>query len=203
VIKRKYEFLLQWSLYNPDRRGKDRGRGETYILIFAENYCRNRLSAAKTLTHKVKKAMPSYVIVEKCDGCKGLDKTACRHICPNDLMVLDKSGMKAYNSEPEMCWECYNCVKMCPTQAIEVRGYADFVPMGAVVTPMRGTDSILWTVKFRNGQVKRFKFPTRTTAEGSAVPDGGFSTGSDDLASATLFTEPASLGLAEVVTVKR
>jgi adenylylsulfate reductase subunit B len=34
--------------------------------------------------------MPSFVIVEKCDGCKALDKTACQHICPNDLMALDK-----------------------------------------------------------------------------------------------------------------
>ncbi len=34
--------------------------------------------------------MPSFVNVEKCDGCKALDKTACQYICPNDLMVLDK-----------------------------------------------------------------------------------------------------------------
>ena len=39
--------------------------------------------------------MPSYVITEKCDGCKGQDKTACMYICPNDLMVLDKERMKA------------------------------------------------------------------------------------------------------------
>ena len=60
--------------------------------------------------------MPSFVNVEKCDGCKALDKTACQHICPNDLMVLDKEKLKAYNCEPEMCWECYNSVKICPTQ---------------------------------------------------------------------------------------
>ena len=66
--------------------------------------------------------MPSFVIDEKCDGCKGGDKTACMYICPNDLMVLDVDRMKAYNSEPDMCWECYNCVKICPTQAVEVRG---------------------------------------------------------------------------------
>ena len=81
--------------------------------------------------------MPSYVIPEKCDGCKALDKTACQHICPNDLMVLNKETEKAYNREPEMCWECYNCVKICPTQAVDVRGYADFVPMGASVVPLR------------------------------------------------------------------
>ena len=56
--------------------------------------------------------MPSFVIDEKCDGCKGGDKTACMYICPNDLMVLDADRMKAYNSEPDMCWECYK-FRMC------------------------------------------------------------------------------------------
>ena len=36
--------------------------------------------------------MPSFVIMEKCDGCKGQDKTACLYICPNDLMALDKDA---------------------------------------------------------------------------------------------------------------
>ena len=144
--------------------------------------------------------MPSFVKVDKCDGCKALDKTACQHICPNDLMALNKEISKAYNMEPEMCWECYSCVKICPQDAIEVRGYADFVPMGASVIPMRSSDSIMWTVKFRSGQIKRFKFPIRTTPEGAAVPDGGFETGTDDLKSATLFTEPASSGLAAIWT---
>jgi adenylylsulfate reductase subunit B len=141
--------------------------------------------------------MPSFVNPEKCDGCKALDKTACQYICPNDLMTLDRDRMKAFNREPEMCWECYSCVKMCPQQAIDVRGYADFVPMGASVVPMRSTDSIMWTVKFRNGQVKRFKFRNRTTPEGKADPSGGFASDAS-LESNTLFTEPASLGLAKV-----
>ena len=111
--------------------------------------------------------MPSFVNVEKCDGCKALDKTACQYICPNDLMVLDKESMKAYNCEPEMCWECYNCVKICPQQAMEVRAYADFAPLGAAVIPLRGSDSIMWTVKFRNGTLKRYKFPIRLVEEGS------------------------------------
>jgi len=64
-------------------------------------------------------------------------------------------------------------VKICPQNAIEVRFYADIVPMGASVQPMRGSDSILWTIKFRNGTMKRFKFPIRTTPEGSADPYGG------------------------------
>jgi adenylylsulfate reductase subunit B len=146
--------------------------------------------------------MPSFVNPQKCDGCKALDKTACQYICPNDLMVLVTETSKAYNREPEMCWECYNCVKICPTQAIEIRGYADFVPMKANVVPLRSSDSIMWTVKFRNGMLKRFKFPIRTTEEGKADPSGGYETANDDLNDQTLAQEPEALRLSEVYTIK-
>ena len=142
--------------------------------------------------------MPSFVISQKCDGCKALDRTACQYICPNDLMLLNKETGKAYNRAPEMCWECYNCVKICPTQAIEVRGYADFMPLGGVVQPMRSSDAIMWSVKFRNGEVKRFRFKTRTIPEGTSSPDAGFSTGTDDLKSPLLRTEPGSTGMDEL-----
>lgn len=110
--------------------------------------------------------MPTFVDPSKCDGCKGGEKTACMYICPNDLMILDPEEMKAYNQEPDACWECYSCVKICPQGAITARPYADFAPMGGTCIPMRSADSIMWTVKFRNGNVKRFKFPIRTTPEG-------------------------------------
>ena len=138
------------------------------------------------------KVMPSFVIAEKCDGCKGQDKTACMYACPNDLMMLDKERMKATNLDPSACWECLCCVKACPQQAMDLRGYADFVPLGASVTPLRGSDSIMWTVKFRNGMTKRFKFPIRTTEEGSAVPGGDYPV-TTDINSIELFTEPASM----------
>ena len=138
--------------------------------------------------------MPSYVIMEKCDGCKGQDKTACQYICPNDLMVLNTETMKAYNRDPQMCWECYNCIKICPQQAMDCRGYADFVPLGASVIPLRGSEDIMWTIKFRNGMLKRFKFPIRTTPEGTAEPLGGFDEGPGDLNGLDLMSEPASLG---------
>jgi adenylylsulfate reductase, subunit B len=117
--------------------------------------------------------MPTFVNPEKCDGCKGGEKTACMYICPNDLMILDPEAMKAYNQEPDACWECYSCVKICPQGAIEARPYADFAPMGGTSIPMRSAEDIMWTVKFRNGSVKRFKFPIRTTPEGSINPFGG------------------------------
>jgi len=93
-----------------------------------------------------------------------------------------------------MCWECYNCVKISPQQAVDIRGYADFIPLGASVTPLRGSEDIMWTIKFRNGMLKRFKFPIRTTPEGSADPLGGFDEGPGDIKGVELMTEPASLG---------
>ena len=114
--------------------------------------------------------MPTYVNPNKCDGCKALDRPACHYICPSDIMALDPALGKAYNLEPNMCWECYACVKTCPQSAIDMRGYNDVVPLGASLTPLRGTDSIMWTVKFRDGHMKRFKYPIRTTPWGTIDP---------------------------------
>jgi len=95
------------------------------------------------------------------------------YICPHDGMVLDKARGKAWNQEPDLCWECYACVKTCPQSAIDMRGYGDVVPIGASLTPLRATDAIMWTVKFRNGNMKRFKFAIRTTPWGSIEPFQG------------------------------
>ncbi len=132
--------------------------------------------------------MPTFVHTEKCDGCKGGDVTACMYICPNDLMILDTERMKAYNQEPDQCWECQCCVKACPQQAIEVRAYQDIVPMGGACIPLRTDDSIMWTIKFRDGALKRFKFPIRTTPVGSIDAYGG-KPEAGDLNDQLLFTE--------------
>ncbi|MCB1759263.1 MAG: adenylyl-sulfate reductase subunit beta [Gammaproteobacteria bacterium] len=122
--------------------------------------------------------MPTFVHGEKCDGCEGRPEAFCAYICPHDLMRLDRDGTltghagKSFNQEPDQCWECYACVKLCPQQAIEVRPYADVVPLGACVQPLRGSNSISWRVGFRNGIEKHFEFPIRTTPEGSIDPYG-------------------------------
>ena len=114
--------------------------------------------------------MPTFVNPDKCDGCKALTRPACQYICPHDLMKLDTDIGRAFNQEPDACWECFACVKMCPQSAIDLRGYADVMPMGATATPLRGTDSIMWAIKFRDGTLKRFRFPIRTTPWGSIQP---------------------------------
>ncbi len=65
--------------------------------------------------------MPTFVYMTRCDGCGH-----CVDICPSDIMHIDKTNRRAYNIEPTHCWECFSCVKACPQNAIDVRGYADF-----------------------------------------------------------------------------
>ena len=80
--------------------------------------------------------MPTYVNPTACNACAGEHLgPLCVYICPNDLMTLDDGQNKGFNQEPELCSECYACVKLCPQDAIHVRGYSDFVPLGAEVQP--------------------------------------------------------------------
>jgi adenylylsulfate reductase, subunit B len=117
--------------------------------------------------------MPTYVNPSTCDGCRALDQPVCRYICPSDIMHLDEPSGKAYNIEPDLCWECYACVKACPQAAIGVRGYADVVPMGADFMPLRGAQSIVWTARHRDGTTARFEYAIRTTPWGSIEPYRG------------------------------
>ncbi len=148
--------------------------------------------------------MPTFVNPDKCDGCKALGRPACQYICPADLMKLDISIGRAFNQEPDACWECYACVKMCPQSAIDLRGYADVMPMGATVTPMRGTDAIMWAVKFRDGTLKRFRFPIRTTPWGSIEPHAGMADPQlADLKTPALSQEDKYLGVETLPVISR
>ena len=89
--------------------------------------------------------MPTFVYMTRCDGCGH-----CVDICPSDIMHIDPTLRRAYNIEPNMCWECYSCVKACPHHAIDVRGYADFAPLGHSVRVHRDEENgtIAWRRNF-------------------------------------------------------
>ena len=112
--------------------------------------------------------MPTFVYMTRCDGCG-----ECVDICPSDVMHIDKTLRRAYNIEPNMCWECYSCVKACPHQAIDVRGYADFAPLGHSVRVIREEEkgTIAWKITFRDGRQKSFLSPITTKPWGSAIPE--------------------------------
>ncbi|HIC61903.1 MAG TPA: adenylyl-sulfate reductase subunit beta, partial [Marine Group III euryarchaeote] len=117
--------------------------------------------------------MPTFVDPNACNTCEGEEQgPLCVYICPNDLMKL--KGDKGFNQEPNMCSECYACVKLCPTEAIHVRGYADFIPLGAEVQPRRVELGLTWTIRFRDGEEMEFTYPSRTKPVGSSIPYDGF-----------------------------
>ena len=111
--------------------------------------------------------MSTYVYMTRCDGCGH-----CVDICPSDIMHIDKLIRRAVNIEPNFCWECYSCVKACPQNAIDVRGYADFAPMGHKVRVLREEEkgTISWKIKFRNGTIKNFVSPITTQPWGKYIP---------------------------------
>jgi adenylylsulfate reductase subunit B len=86
-------------------------------------------------------------------------------------MHIDKTHRRAVNIEPNMCWECYSCVKACPQNAIDVRGYADFAPLGHSVRVLREEEkgTISWKIKFRDGREKDFISPITTQPWGENI----------------------------------
>ena len=149
--------------------------------------------------------MPTYVNPNTCNACTGEHLgPLCVYICPNDLMVLDPAQNKGLNQEPELCSECYACVKLCPQEAIHVRGYADFVPLGAEVQPHYEGQDIVWDVTFRDGRTEQFRFASRNTPEGSIDPYKDLpEPDMDQLRALRLFGEPKYLMVDEVPAPKK
>jgi len=140
--------------------------------------------------------MPTFVYMTRCDGCGH-----CVDICPSDIMHIDKTYRRALNIEPNMCWECYSCVKACPQHAIDARGYADFAPLGHSVRVRREEEkgTISWRIKFRDGRQKDFVSPITTKPWGEAIPHLAKLPAPDEeqVKSQHLVYEPESLNVEE------
>jgi len=121
-------------------------------------------------------------------------------------MHIDKTYRRAYNIEPSMCWECYSCVKACPQNAIDVRGYSDFAPLGHSVRVLREEEkaTISWKIKFRDGREKNFESPIRTTKWGTIKCVSEYEApGKDDMNSQELAHEPSGLHIDELPALTR
>lgn len=106
------------------------------------------------------------------------------------------NGRKAYNIEPNYCWECYSCVKECPQHAIDMRGYADFAPLDHKLTVLRDKtkNEVYWKIKYRNDSKMEFTFPIRTTRWGTIKPPESYEQPkSEEIRSQYLSHEPQYL----------
>ncbi len=144
--------------------------------------------------------MPTFVYMTRCDGCGH-----CVDICPSDIMHIDPTYRRAVNIEPNMCLECYSCVKACPQNAIDVRGYADFAPLGHSVRVLReeAKGTISWKIGFRDGREKNFESPIRTTEWGSIKSPADYERpGQDALKSQELAHEPDGLNIEKLPALR-
>jgi adenylylsulfate reductase subunit B len=84
-----------------------------------------------------------------------------------------------------------------------VRGYADFVPLGALVQPRRVEQGLRWTVRFRDGRELHFTYPSRSTPVGSTEPYKEFTEDPvQDLQGQALAGESQWLGIARLPTLR-
>ncbi|MGA7476024.1 MAG: 4Fe-4S dicluster domain-containing protein [Thermoplasmata archaeon] len=115
--------------------------------------------------------MPTYVNPKLCKN-----NGKCMEVCPSDIMVINKLTNFSYNLEPDMCWECFSCVKICPEHAISMRPYADISPLLSEISLVRDekTNRIQWELKYRDQKTtKTFDFVIRTTPWDSIrIPEG-------------------------------
>jgi len=176
AVGEHYPHFKHWcdQYFHLKHRGEPRGIGGIFFDDLAEGGFESCFGLARSVGEHFleayvpiverRKGMPTFVYMTRCDGCGH-----CVDICPSDIMHIDKTYRRAYNIEPNMCWECYSCVKACPQNAIDARGYADFAPLGHSVRVLReeAKGTISWRLKFRDGREKNFVSPIRTTPWGS------------------------------------
>jgi len=97
-------------------------------------------------------------------------------------------------------------VKACPQNAIDVRGYSDFAPLGHSVRVLREEEkaTISWKIKFRDGREKNFVSPIRTTPVGSIKSASEYAAPNPaDINSQELAHEPDGLNVKELPALTR
>jgi hypothetical protein len=115
--------------------------------------------------------MPTYVDPQACDACAGYGSGAAVRVhLPQRPDGAAPGYWQGFQSEPEMCSECYARSSSAP--GCDPRGYADFVPLGAMVQPKRVEQGLRWTADFGTDEL-HFTYPSRSTPVDRASRTGG------------------------------
>ena len=112
--------------------------------------------------------MPTFVYMTRCDGCVDIASTSARPIsCTSIKPIVVLTILN-----PICAGSATRALKPVRHHAIDVRGYADFTPLGSSVRVIREEEkgTIAWRIKFRNGTEKNFLSPITTKPWGKYIP---------------------------------
>ena len=76
------------------------------------------VSALMSLVAKGNKTVLPTVDTDKCLESKGVECSACAHVCPEGINLHDPASVKANLNE---CTRCHACVDVCPTGALSIK----------------------------------------------------------------------------------
>jgi len=85
-----------------------------------------------------------------CNGCTDRPESICEEICPGDLLYR-KDG-KAFLREPSDCWDCFACVKECPSKALSIELPFQISESRQRLTACMKENSILWRLVDQEGK---------------------------------------------------
>ena len=95
---------------------------------------------------------------EKCIGCSNKKEPVCIKYCPGNLLKLNEKG-KPVMRNPDDCWDCMVCIKVCPTQALETVLPYSLASYKASLLPKIEKTKIIWEAKDINGKREVFESP--------------------------------------------
>lgn len=105
--------------------------------------------------------MSVKVDYELCTGCPGKGEPPCVKNCPGDLIYINPETNRVEIRNPDECWDCMVCVKLCPRQALETRLPFQLATYKASLKVKKGQENITWKIKDLYGKEEIFTLSTK------------------------------------------
>jgi adenylylsulfate reductase, subunit B len=96
---------------------------------------------------------------EACNRCGTALEPMCVRDCPGDLMFINPDSKAAIVDNRE-CWDCAACVKVCPTQAIEMQLPMSLLATGGTLKGRALKQKTVWSIRLQDGRERGYETPS-------------------------------------------
>jgi adenylylsulfate reductase subunit B len=106
---------------------------------------------------------------QRCDGCGSRPTTVCEDICPGSLYRRGTDG-KTELRDPNACWDCCACVKVCPRAALTLQLPFQIAEAGHRLLARRDGDAMRFQILDRDGtELASVSVPVRCGSSSESV----------------------------------